>query len=207
MSAKKASIMSATKSLTKSLTKSSTKSLVKYNKITFYVVLVVTIFALISQLMTGQLLVVGIFALVAGFTSLVNENPTVIMLTALIIAGLFIMILTKTEGFVDPDKKPTNNDTMDESTVKAGGNEATVNPVPKDKTKAATVMPLSMGDSSEKVPAKDPFSGFRENFEQAKDISDALVKLEPMANTISDLMNKLDPALLDKALNSFKARR
>lgn len=198
--------MSATKSLTKSLTKSSTKTLVKYNKITFYVVLVVTTLALISQLMTGQLLVVGIFALVAGFTSLVNENPTVIMLTALIIAGLFSMILTKTEGF-DDHKKPTNNDDMDESTVKAGGNEATVNPVPKDKTKNGTVMPSSVGDSSEKVPAKDPFSGFRENFEQAKDISDALVKLEPMANTISDLMNKLDPALVDKAINSFKARR
>ena len=185
--------------------------MVVQNKVMFYVVLVVTILALMSQLMNGQLFVVGIFAVVAGITSLVNKNPTVIMLTGLIIAGLFSMIRTRTEGF-EPKTDTKPNDTKDdeEDPSEVGGPngiQATVNP-PKGPAMPAKPSPATAMGSAKagKVPAKDAFTGFRENFDAAKDISDALVKLSPMADTISTLLAKIPPDMIDKAITSFKAR-
>lgn len=115
------------------------------NRFLFYVVLIVTLMTIVSQLINGQLFYIVIFAIVSGVTYQLNKNYTVCMLFALMATWGFVLVRGKTEGFEDtPDDKDkkdeSNTDDTDEDDVT--GINGTINDTKKMITMAEDLQPM-----------------------------------------------------------------
>lgn len=171
------------------------------NQIIFYVVLLLTVLTLISHFMSGKLLNIGIFAIVAGVTWILNKNPTVIMLSAIVITWLFTMIRGNTEGF-----KQDNKDKKDKNHNKQGFTTHDE----EEEQEGATPPQGS--------PAKvsSSFEGFEHQIKETQNMVDALKHMSPALDKMQGFLNSMPPELVQKAVdkmtnnmnkNGFKARR
>lgn len=148
------------------------------NRFLFYVVLLVTLMTIVSQLINGQLFYIVIFAIVSGVTYQLNKNYTVCMLFALMATWGFVLVRGKTEGFESDDKdKEDESKSMD---------------VPEKSITSDTDDPMGLN--------------IKESFEDTKELFKIAEGLQPMMNKLSGIIDKLPEDFVNKAIEKMKNR-
>jgi hypothetical protein len=154
--------------------------------------------------MSGKLIYIGIFIIVAVVTSLISRKPTVILLSAIVISWFFNTIREKNEGFQGNDKHKTNR----KKNEGFQGNdkdksEEEMNNQNIDYKEFAKVQDEK---SQEKTKSEAPkegfggFEGFEDQLQKSQEMINNLKSIGPVMKQMSGFISKMPPGILEQAM-------